>query len=76
MKIFLPDALKPFVDELVNLSGYRTSSAYVRELIRKDRGRQNPRGLQLAGAESEPGAPVTNDYFDALPVKVRKRETR
>ncbi|MFO1509038.1 MAG: hypothetical protein U1F31_04635 [Steroidobacteraceae bacterium] len=32
--------------------GYGTSSEYVRELIRKDKGRLQLRGLLLAGASS------------------------
>ena len=52
MNIFLPDALKTFVDEQVSQRGYGTSSEYVRELIRKDQARQQLRGLLLAGASS------------------------
>lgn len=72
MNISLPDALKSFVDEQVSQRGYSTSSEYVRELIRKDQDRQHLRGLLLAGAESVPTAPVTDDYFDSLRARVRK----
>lgn len=66
MNISLPDQLKAFVDEQVGQRGYGTSSEYVRELIRKDQDRLMLRSLLLAGAASEPGAPVDAAYFDAL----------
>lgn len=74
MNISLPDALKTFVDDQVNLRGYSTSSEYVRELIRKDQDRQHLRGLLMAGAESAPTAPVDGDYFESLRARVRKAQ--
>jgi antitoxin ParD1/3/4 len=74
MNISLPDALKTFVDDQVNLRGYSTSSEYVRELIRKDQDRQHLRGLLMAGAESAPTAPVGADYFESLRARVRKAQ--
>ena len=71
MNISLPDALKSFVDDQVNLRGYSTSSENVRELIRKDDDRQHLRGLLLAGAESAPTVPADGDYFESLRGKVR-----
>ena len=72
MNISLPDSLKSFVDEQVNQRGYGTSSEYVRELIRKDQDRQQLRELLLAGAASNPTAPVDSSYFDGLREQVRK----
>ena len=40
MSVSLPDGLTSFEDEQVATRGYRTSSEYVRELIRRDRDRQ------------------------------------
>ena len=71
MNISLPDTLKSFVDEQVSQRGYGTSSEYVRELIRKDQDRLQLRGLLLAGAASEPTAPVSDAYFDGLRQRVR-----
>lgn len=71
MNISLPEALRTFVDEQVSLRGYRTRSEYVCELIRKDRERQRLRGSLLAGAGSEPTAPVEGDYFESLRTHVR-----
>ena len=72
MNISLPDTLKSFVDEQVSQRGYGTSSEYVRELIRKDQDRLHLRGLLLAGAASEPSAPVGEADFDGLRERVRK----
>lgn len=72
MNISLPDTLKTFVDQQVRHCGYGTSSEYVRELIRKDQDRLQLRGLLLAGAESEPGQPATDAYFDGLRERVHK----
>ncbi len=72
MNISLPDTLKSFVDEQVNERGYGTSSEYVRELIRKDQDRLQLRGLLLAGAASNPTAPVDANYFESLRNRVRK----
>lgn len=55
MNISLPDSLKEFVDEQVAQRGYGTSSAYVRELIRRDHDRTRLRELLLEGAASPPG---------------------
>lgn len=72
MNISLPDTLKSYVDEQVSERGYGTSSEYVRELIRKDRDRQQLRGLLLAGAASAAAEPVTASYFDGLRNRVRQ----
>ena len=72
MNISLPDTLKSFVDEQVNQGCYGTSSEYVRELIRKDQGRLQLRGLLLAGVASAPAAPADPAYFDGLRDRVRK----
>ena len=70
MNISLPDALKVFVDEQVSGRGYGTSSEYVRELIRKDQGRQHLRALLLEGGASPQGSAADGAYFDALRTRV------
>jgi antitoxin ParD1/3/4 len=66
MNISLPDSLKTFVDEEVGRRGYGACSEYVRELIRKDRDRQQLRALLLAGGASAPTVPIDASYFDGL----------
>lgn len=71
MNVSLPDELKDFVEAQVADKGYGTSSEYVRELIRKDRDRQQLRGLLLEGARSAPAGPADTGYFDALRDRIR-----
>ena len=73
MNISLPDALKAFVDQQVNMRGYGTSSEYVRELIRKDQDIQRLREMLLDGAGSATTAPVDDGYFQGLRDRVRQR---
>lgn len=73
MNISLPEILKAFVDDQVSERGFGTSSEYVRELIRRDQDRVKLRGLLLAGANSEPTAPVDTAYFESLRQRVRDR---
>lgn len=71
MNISLPAALKDFVDHRVQEGDYTSSSEYVRDLIRKDQHRSQLRELLMAGATSEPGAPATTEYFEALRTQAR-----
>jgi len=75
MNISLPEGLKTFVDEQVAGGGFSTSSEYMRELIRRDRGRLHLRGLLLEGALSASSAPVDQAYFDSLRKRVRDRKS-
>ena len=52
MNVSLPESLREIVDDQVSARGYGSLSEYVRELIRKDQGRQRLRGLVLKGAAS------------------------
>ena len=70
MNISLPEALKTFVDDQVRARGYRTSSEYVGELIRKDRDRQRLRGLLLEGAASPKAVTAAAHYYDRLRSRV------
>ena len=51
----------------------RTSSEYVRELIRRDRDRQRLRGLLLDGGQSRPTLTADGGYFDGLRERARGR---
>jgi antitoxin ParD1/3/4 len=70
--ISLPNALKSFVDEQVNLGSYATSSEYVRELTRRDQDRLQMRNLLIAGGTSSQTKPADEVYFDGLRDRVRK----
>jgi antitoxin ParD1/3/4 len=71
MNVSLPDELKEFVEAQVADKGYGTSSEYVRELIRKDRDRQQLRALLLEGARSAPAETADTGYFDTLRDRIR-----
>jgi antitoxin ParD1/3/4 len=73
MNISLPDSLKAFVDEQVAHLGYGSSSEYVRELIRKDKERQEVRRLLLDGSNSPPVEAFDASYFDGLRARVAKK---
>ena len=72
ISISLPDALKSFVDQQVRSRGYRASSEYVRELIRRDQGRQRLRGLLLKNATSPLAIDADATYFGQLRDGVRE----
>jgi len=76
MNISLPDALKAFVDQQVNMRGYGTSSEYMRELIRKDQDIQRLRGMLLDGASSVATVPVNAGHFQGLRDRVSNARGR
>ena len=73
MNVSLPAPLKSFVDEQVEGRGYGTCSAYIRELIRHDRDRQQLRSLLLKGGESAPAITADASYFRTLRAGVRRQ---
>jgi antitoxin ParD1/3/4 len=72
LNVFLPEPLKTFVDEQVGRYGYDTGDEFVRELIRKEKDRQQLCNLLLAGVESAPTEAVDAKYFDALRAQARR----
>lgn len=71
MNVSLPDELKSYVDEQVDDGGYGSTSEYVRDLIRRDKGRQQLRGVLLDGAASGLGPIADPSYFGSLRDRVR-----
>lgn len=71
MNVSLPDELKSYVDEKVSDGGYGSTSEYVRELIRRDRDRQQLRRALLDGATSAPGPNADATYFSSLRDRIR-----
>lgn len=66
MNISLPDAMKAFVDQQIEKSGYSSSSEYVRDLIRRDQMKQAEQQfaeLIREGLESGPGVPADDGYW-------------
>ena len=71
MNVSLPEELKSYVDEKVGEGGFGSTSEYVRELIRRDRDRQQLRRALLDGAASAPGPDADSTYFASLRDRIR-----
>lgn len=69
MNISLPDPMKSWVEDQTKSGRYANSSDYVRDLIRRDRARQEAVAeLQTAidaGLASGPAAPLDREAFKA-----------
>ncbi len=76
VNVFLPEALKSFVNERVGTRGYSTSSEYIRELIQKDYDRERLRDRLLAGAASPRAGVADVGCFDRLREGVREAGRR
>lgn len=66
MNVSIPDDLKSFVETQVATEGYGTSSEYVRELIRRDRQRNQLRRLILDGLAVGTSHPVDDAFWATL----------
>jgi antitoxin ParD1/3/4 len=71
MNVSLPDELKSYVDDQVGGGDYGSTSEYVRDLIRRDRDRQQLRRLLLDGATSGDGPIADDAYFATLRDRIR-----
>jgi antitoxin ParD1/3/4 len=71
MNVSLPDELRSYVDEQVRRGAYGSTSEYVRDLIRRDKDRQQLRLALLDGASSNPGPIADASYFTALRSRIR-----
>ena len=74
MNVSLPDELQTFVEEQVQAGNYGSTSEYVRELIRRDKDRQQLRDLLLDGARSPVSHHVDGTYFDELRLRLVQQE--
>jgi antitoxin ParD1/3/4 len=74
MSIYLPDALRSFVDEQASACGCATSGEYIRELIRQDQDRSNLRKLLFDGSSSPVTKPVDAAYFASLRERVHRQQ--
>lgn len=66
MHVSLPEDLKAFVDRQVEGGGYGSTSEFVRDLIRRERDRQQLRNLLFDGAASTLGPLADATYFASL----------
>lgn len=66
MNISLPEELKAFVDHRIKAEAYGSSSEYVRELIRRDRDREQFRQYLLDGVKAKPVGRMDAAYFADL----------
>lgn len=71
MNVSLPDELKAYVDDQVGEGGYGSTSEYLRDLIRRDKNRQQLRRALLDGAASAPGPIADSSYFETLRGRIR-----
>ena len=75
MNISLPDPMKHFVEEQVNMGGYSSASEYVRELVRADQKRKAKEELEtvlLEALKSEPET-VTPEWWAKLRKGIRTK---
>jgi antitoxin ParD1/3/4 len=71
MNVSLPDELRSYVDEQVSDGGYGSTSEYVRDLIRRDKDRQQLRRVLLDGAASSRGPIADDSYFASVRDRIR-----
>lgn len=79
MNIALPENMKEFVQEQVAKGGYSSVSEYIRQLIRADENEKARTALEaeiLHGLKSGDSTPMTDQHWQELRGKVRKRHAR
>jgi antitoxin ParD1/3/4 len=72
MNVSLPDELKSYVDAQVGDGVYGSTSEYVRDLIRRDKDRQQLRRILLDGAASPLGPDADASYFTSVRDRIRR----
>ncbi len=76
MNIALPENLKLFVQNQVEIGSYSSASEYIRELIRKDQKERAREALEieiLKGLDSGEAMPMTADDWQVIREEVKKR---
>ncbi len=71
LNVALTDSLRDYVEGRVAEGGFSSPEEYVRDLIRRDRERQELRRLVLGGLASGAGEVVDDAWFDGLRAGVR-----
>jgi antitoxin ParD1/3/4 len=75
LKISVPEAVKPHLDEQVRRAGYPSWEAYILDLIRKDQiaqGEAELAAMLQEGIESGEAIPVNNDFWEREKAEVLK----
>jgi antitoxin ParD1/3/4 len=72
LNVSLPDSMRAFVDSEVASGDYGTASAYVQQLIRRDKRRAEVRQMLLDGIASG----SAGEYDDAFRLRLKERATR
>lgn len=76
MNIALPEAMKQFVQDQVERSGYSSVSEYIRDLIRTDQKEKAREALEteiLRGLDSGASTPVNSEDWAEIRSEVAKR---
>ena len=76
MNISLPEELKAYVDTRIKAEGFGSSSEYMRELIRRDRDREQVRQYLLDGIASKPAGRMDAAYFAGLRQQVEGKAVK
>lgn len=71
VSVALTDSLRAYVEARVTEDGYSSAEEYLRDLIRRDRERQELRRLVLGGLASGAGEVVDDAWFEGLRAETR-----
>lgn len=66
LNVSLPDSMRAFVDGEVASGDYGTASAYVQQLIRRDRRRSEVRRMLVDGINSGSGGAYDDDFRQTM----------
>lgn len=72
MNISLPDPLRQFVEDQVEVGDYASASEFMRDLVRKAKTERDLEERLLSALGSEDLGELGPDYFEGLKARVRK----
>ncbi|NES76262.1 MULTISPECIES: type II toxin-antitoxin system ParD family antitoxin [unclassified Okeania] len=77
--ISLPDSLRVYLEEQLQLGSYKNASEYFMLLVQQDQQRQTKQRLEtklIQGIESGPAEPMTAQDWDEIRQAVRERSVK
>ncbi|NEQ72358.1 MAG: type II toxin-antitoxin system ParD family antitoxin [Okeania sp. SIO2C9] len=77
--ISLPDSLRVYVEEQLQLGSYKNASEYFMLLVQQDQQPQTKQPLEtklIQGIESSPSEPMTAQNWDEIRQAVRERSVK